>query len=46
MSAAPMRLGLTATQERSDGLHMDLEGLVGPTVYMLPLAKDVLDRLG
>ena len=38
MSAAPMRLGLTATPERSDGLHMDLADLVGPTVYTLPLA--------
>lgn len=39
MSAAPMRLGLTATPERSDGLHMDIEGLIGPTVYTLPLAE-------
>ncbi len=38
MSAAPMRLGLTATPERSDGLHMDLADLIGPTVYTLPLA--------
>jgi superfamily II DNA or RNA helicase len=31
--AAPMRLGLTATPERSDGLHANLDWLVGPVVY-------------
>lgn len=30
---APYRLGLTATPERSDGKHEDLESLIGPTVY-------------
>lgn len=30
---APYRLGLTATPERSDGKHEDLEILIGPTVY-------------
>ena len=30
MSAAPMRLGLTATPERSDGRHVDLDRLIGP----------------
>jgi superfamily II DNA or RNA helicase len=30
---APMRMGLTATPERADGRHIDLETLVGPTVY-------------
>lgn len=38
MSAAPLRLGLTATPERSDGRHADLEHLIGPRVYELPLA--------
>ncbi len=32
-SIAPYRLGLTATPERSDGKHLDLEQLIGPTVY-------------
>lgn len=39
MSAAPWRLGLTATPERSDGRHADLEWLVGPLVYSMPLAE-------
>lgn len=30
---APYRLGLTATPERSDGRHSDLNTLVGPQVY-------------
>ena len=30
---APYRLGLTATPERSDGRHADLEELIGPEVY-------------
>jgi superfamily II DNA or RNA helicase len=30
---APYRLGLTATPERSDGRHVDLETLLGPVVY-------------
>jgi superfamily II DNA or RNA helicase len=38
MSAAPWRLGLTATPERSDGRHADYEQLLGPTAYELPLA--------
>jgi superfamily II DNA or RNA helicase len=33
MSIAPFRLGLTATPERSDGRHRELERLVGPEVY-------------
>lgn len=37
MSPAPYRLGLTATLERSDGLHTDLGWLIGPTVYNLSL---------
>jgi superfamily II DNA or RNA helicase len=36
LSAAPMRLGLTATPQRSDGLHADLDWLVGPVAYHLP----------
>jgi superfamily II DNA or RNA helicase len=38
MSAAPWRLGLTATPERSDGRHVDLDELIGPVVYRLPLS--------
>ena len=30
---APYRMGLTATPERADGRHTDLESLVGPVVY-------------
>lgn len=30
---APYRLGLTATVERSDGRHADLDALIGPLVY-------------
>ncbi len=33
LSAAPYRLGLTATIEREDGLHVDLPRLVGEKVY-------------
>lgn len=36
---APMRLGLTATPQRSDGLHKDLNWLVGPVVYDLPMSQ-------
>jgi superfamily II DNA or RNA helicase len=39
MSAAPMRLGLTATPERSDGRHVDLAELIGPVLYEMPLAE-------
>jgi superfamily II DNA or RNA helicase len=35
---APMRLGLTATPQRSDGRHADLCQLVGPVVCDLPLS--------
>jgi superfamily II DNA or RNA helicase len=38
MSAAPMRLGLTATPERSDGRHVELDRLIGPVVYEMPIA--------
>jgi superfamily II DNA or RNA helicase len=33
VSEAPFRLGLTATPERADLLHHDLERLVGPVVF-------------
>ncbi|MBN1359678.1 MAG: DEAD/DEAH box helicase family protein [Sedimentisphaerales bacterium] len=36
LSTATMRLGLTATPERSDGLETDLDWLVGPVAYRLP----------
>ncbi len=39
LSAATMRLGLTATPERSDGLHRDLDWLIGPVVYDMPFAQ-------
>lgn len=38
MSAAPLRLGLTATPERSDGRHVDLDWLIGPVAFDLPLS--------
>ncbi|MBM4031056.1 MAG: DEAD/DEAH box helicase [Planctomycetes bacterium] len=40
-AAAPLRLGLTATPERSDGLDADLDFLIGPVVYRqeIPHAK-------
>lgn len=38
MSAAPWRLGLTATPERADGGHADYDRLIGPIIYELPLA--------
>jgi superfamily II DNA or RNA helicase len=39
LSAATMRLGLTATPERSDGLHKDLDWLVGPVAYHMPFKQ-------
>jgi superfamily II DNA or RNA helicase len=39
MSTAAMRLGLTATAERSDGLHNDLKWLIGPVVYQMPFKQ-------
>lgn len=38
MSAAPLRLGLSATPERADGRHTALDELIGPVVYNLPIA--------
>jgi superfamily II DNA or RNA helicase len=37
-SLAPYRLGLTATPERSDGTHDDLQALIGPEVYRTSVA--------
>jgi superfamily II DNA or RNA helicase len=37
-SLAPYRLGLTATPERSDGKHTDLQTLIGPEVYRTSVA--------
>jgi len=34
-----MRLGLTATPQRSDGLHKDLDWLIGPVVYDMPFKQ-------
>jgi superfamily II DNA or RNA helicase len=39
LSTATMRLGLTATAERSDGLHRDLDWLVGPVAYHMPFKE-------
>lgn len=39
LCAAPLRLGLTATPERSDGLHADLDRLVGPVAYRMKLSE-------
>ncbi|MBV8885926.1 MAG: DEAD/DEAH box helicase, partial [Chroococcidiopsidaceae cyanobacterium CP_BM_RX_35] len=36
---APYRLGLSATPERSDGRHADLEMLIGPEVYRKSAAE-------
>lgn len=41
-SLAPWRLGLTATLEREDGAHEDLEHLVGPVV----LRRDISELAG
>jgi len=38
MSAAPMRIGLTATPERADGRHTELDRLIGPVIYEMPLS--------
>jgi superfamily II DNA or RNA helicase len=36
LSTAAKRIGLTATPQRSDGLHKDLDWLIGPVVYQMP----------
>jgi superfamily II DNA or RNA helicase len=43
-SIAPHRLGLTATPERYDELHYDLDRLVGPVVYRI--GPRLLEREG
>ncbi len=43
MSAAPYRMGLTATPERSDGLHVELSRLIGGVIYEVPI-KDLAGR--
>lgn len=39
MSAAPLRLGLTATPDRSGERSEDVASLIGPIVYELPLPE-------
>src|SRR5258708_4239165 len=39
MCAAPLRLGLTATFERADGRHTELEKLIGPTGFEIPISQ-------
>ena len=39
---APYRLGLTATPERTDGRHAELDELIGPTVYR----RDIREMTG
>lgn len=39
LCTASRRLGLTATPERSDGLHRDLDFLVGPVCYDMPFRE-------
>lgn len=39
LSTAAMRLGLTATPQRSDGLHKDLDWLIGQVVYDMPFKQ-------
>ena len=39
LSPAPHRLGLTATPERADDLHMLLPELVGPVVYRMAVSE-------
>lgn len=39
LCAAPLRLGLTATPERSDGRHADLDQLIGPTVFRMSVSE-------
>jgi len=39
MSVAWHRIGLTATPERTDGRHLDLDQLIGPVVYRLHIEE-------
>jgi superfamily II DNA or RNA helicase len=43
-AGAPWRLGLSATLQRADGLHADLEALVGPIVYTRSAEELAADR--
>jgi superfamily II DNA or RNA helicase len=43
-AGAPWRLGLSATLQRADGLHADLEALVGPIVYSRTAEELAADR--
>ncbi|MDZ4753993.1 MAG: DEAD/DEAH box helicase family protein [Phycisphaerae bacterium] len=45
LSAAPMRLGLTATPIRADGRHVELDQLIGPVSFELPFDEARRDRL-
>lgn len=45
MAIAPYRLGLTATYERPDGKHLNLEEILGPVVYEKPITELVKDDL-
>ncbi|MDZ4830441.1 MAG: DEAD/DEAH box helicase family protein [Phycisphaerae bacterium] len=45
LSAAPLRLGLTARPWRADGRHTELETLVGPVVYEMPFDAARRNRL-
>lgn len=42
LSLAPYRLGLSATPERVDGQHTELDELIGPTVYR----REIVDLSG
>ena len=42
MSLAPFRLGLSATPERADGRHAELDALIGPRVYQ----RDITEMTG
>lgn len=42
---APFRLGLSATPERTDGRHLDLETLIGPLVFRLDVVELAGDYL-
>lgn len=39
MCAAPLRMGLSATPERPDGRHVDLDELIGPVVYRQEISQ-------
>ena len=45
LSTAAKRLGLTATPERADRFHKDLDWLVGPIIYSMPFKQAEGSRL-